>query len=88
MCHGMSRSISFCSNGFTYKCSLQWVIGLQNGLQKPLASTTPPLPQPPEIPLGYHDGALSRGDPVALVRLDWPLPVLQQLLGGIDSWMN
>ena len=75
VCHSVSYSTPFCSNGFTCKCALLWITGLVWGLW------LPPYYQYwilTKTPLRYTAIALCHGNPGALDRQDWSLNKLQQ----------
>jgi hypothetical protein len=81
VCHSVSHSIPLCHNIFTCKCSLQWVIGLVQGLwllwyhQYHILPRTPP--SPPVV-------AVCHGDLAALEQQDCPFYTAQQFADNVD----
>jgi hypothetical protein len=65
-----STVCNFLSHIFTYKCSLQWVIGLVWGI---LTFAILSILDPRGSPLGYSVVALCHRDSAALDLQDWPL---------------
>ena len=85
VCHSVSHSIPFCSYIFTWKCSLQWVIGLVWRLWLLLHHQYQILTRTPSQ---ISSSSLCHRDPAALDLYSQSLYAFHQFIDGVDVGMG